>query len=818
MKRISKVIVFVLTMCFALSILAPAATVSAASKITLKSGAAAPSTVYTNKSYTLKVAGTAVKFYSSNKKVATIGLTTGKLKPVAPGTVKITAKSKKTGKAVATMTFKVNQRATSVQADVTDLYLSVNDTYTIKTTKTPATSTDVIRMYSTDKTVATVGATSGNVTAVANGKATIKIYCKATAATKNSSTYNKTAIVNVYVGDYVDKAVQISTTELSVNFKTLTSTPAASDFKLTNLSTSEVVQIKSVTPDEKDTKKLIITTYNEIKDGKEYELVYKNTKSRFTATNGTIAKLSITPTSIPANVPTAIYVEERDVNGVLIAKFAYGDANTSLDFTIDPGTNGYLSGDELVLSEKTAKAVANAIYHTYEYDSYGNETGVIKTGDVTITGTAESQTPSISYHIGDITRADFDVLTKTNSTLAVNDERYLSIRMLNNNKAEISNYSDYTVSSSNQSVLLVDGNLSSDSTLPITAIKPGTANIIIKNSSGTVIQTLPVTVVAEREATSLTLDKSSATISGSSEVEDTAVFALTLLDQYGQEMSCENIDVSLLKATSEVTSQLYAEQYHIDEEKDTVSFFGDVLGEGTYQFKISVGDVFKNVTVIVKMPSDTASTSYKLIIGDGSSTTQTVDAKVSSAEDMNKTLPIRIGLLKGGVLAAYQPITEISVTLNGKAVDSVITESTDGGYQFIVTGGDSYISKADKGTYKLIVTFDKDGRDSKMTGTIIVTDTQPALNVVQNAIQYKNIYSLSDHELAKAVFENCFTFYIGNKKYTAADLEIEFSEDSYVLKNSYVLFKKVVIYAPLTGSSNIYVPYVTTISKSVTIK
>ncbi len=53
----------------------------AASKITLKSGAAAPSTIYTGHSYSLKVAGTDVKFYSSNKAAATIGVTTGKLKP-----------------------------------------------------------------------------------------------------------------------------------------------------------------------------------------------------------------------------------------------------------------------------------------------------------------------------------------------------------------------------------------------------------------------------------------------------------------------------------------------------------------------------------------------------------------------------------------------------------------------------------------------------------------------------------------------------------------------------------------------------------------
>lgn len=45
----------------------------AASKITLKSGATAPSSVLAGHSHTLMVYGTAVKFYSSNKKVATIG-------------------------------------------------------------------------------------------------------------------------------------------------------------------------------------------------------------------------------------------------------------------------------------------------------------------------------------------------------------------------------------------------------------------------------------------------------------------------------------------------------------------------------------------------------------------------------------------------------------------------------------------------------------------------------------------------------------------------------------------------------------------------
>ncbi len=176
--------------------------VNAASKITLKSGAAAPSTIYAGKNYNLKVAGKSVKFTTSNKKVATIGATTGKLKALGPGTVKITAKDKKTGKAVASKTFTVLQRAKSVASDPSEIYLTeIGETFTVKASLTPSNSTDVIRFTSSDKTVVTVGATSGKITAKGCGTAIITIYAKANKATSNSNKANKTATVKVFVID-----------------------------------------------------------------------------------------------------------------------------------------------------------------------------------------------------------------------------------------------------------------------------------------------------------------------------------------------------------------------------------------------------------------------------------------------------------------------------------------------------------------------------------------------------------------------------------------------------------------------------------------
>ena len=88
-------------------------------------------------------------------------------------------------------------------------------TYTFKAQKSPSTSTDVIRFYSADKTIVTVGATSGKVTGIKEGKTTIKVYSKATAATSNRDTKNRVATVDVYVGHVpvIDAAVEATCTE-----------------------------------------------------------------------------------------------------------------------------------------------------------------------------------------------------------------------------------------------------------------------------------------------------------------------------------------------------------------------------------------------------------------------------------------------------------------------------------------------------------------------------------------------------------------------------------------------------------------------------
>ena len=125
---------------------------SAASKITLRGGTDAPLKIFAGHSYALSVSGRNVKWYTSNKSVATIGVTTGRLCPSAPGTVTIRAKDRKTGETVATKTFKVLLRANRISVEPETLTLYLYDVITLNASLHPGNSTDVVKFISNEKT------------------------------------------------------------------------------------------------------------------------------------------------------------------------------------------------------------------------------------------------------------------------------------------------------------------------------------------------------------------------------------------------------------------------------------------------------------------------------------------------------------------------------------------------------------------------------------------------------------------------------------------------------------------------------------------
>lgn len=499
---------------------------AASSKITLKSGEAAPSIIYAGHSYSLKVPGANVKFYTTDKKVATIGLTTGKLKPTAPGAVTIKAKSKKTGKEVARKTFTVRQRCTSVKAS--DIYLNPGDSAYVKAKLTPSTSTDVIRFYSNDKEIVTIGATSGKARAYKKGETTVSVIAKASKSTSNSNKANKATNINVYVGAYIDSAQQLETTRIKLGFKTdITGYDMkASDFSISNSKTKRNFTAKDISVSGNS---VILTTNDKINDGGTYTVKYDKSSAKFTATDGRITDMEISPTVVPEKTKTEITVDLKDKDGVIVESYNTVNKPGYIDFSVST-KSGFLSYDgKLYLNNVQSTATARAVYHTYNYekDESGKtvETGMADTGNVTITACEIPEpdpTPSYNPYNVQITAAlvnkplvaatdsgistavsnfvpDFD--KSTNMVYCPNEATVPLYFHITKYGEEVTNYGDYTVSTSNGNVaelcpagtaekayeVAIDNTTKS---INVRGNRAGTSYLYVKNKNGTVVSTL----------------------------------------------------------------------------------------------------------------------------------------------------------------------------------------------------------------------------------------------------------------------------------------------------------------------------------------
>ena len=535
MKKIMKKLTAVLLMAaLVFSVIGvPDTAFAASSKITLKSGEAAPSIIYAGHSYSLKVPDANVKFYTTDKKVATIGLTTGKLKPTAPGAVTIKAKSKKTGKEVARKTFTVRQRCTSVKAS--DIYLNPGDSAYVKAKLTPSTSTDVIRFYSNDKEIVTIGSTSGKARAYQKGETTIKVIAKASNSTSSSNKANKATNINVYVGAYIDSAQQSETTMIKVDFKTDVTDydMKASDFSISNNKTKRNFTVKDISVSGNS---VILTTNDKINDGGTYTVKYDKSSAQFTATDGRITGMEISPTVVPEKTLTEINVNLKDKNGVVVESYNTANKPKYVDFSISTSSGFVNYNGKLYLNNLQSTATARAVYHTYEYekDESGKtvESGMVDTGNVTITASEIREpdpTPSYNPYSVQITTAeiyklnlsgdepvrtlvpDFD--SPTNMVYCPNDTAeqttvplYFYITKYGE---EVENYGDYTVSISNDNVAeIYSAKISTDAeagtidnsngiaidndthSIRVKGKRAGTTYLFVKNKNGTVVSTL----------------------------------------------------------------------------------------------------------------------------------------------------------------------------------------------------------------------------------------------------------------------------------------------------------------------------------------
>ena len=701
-----------------------------ATKIVKQGGGAAPAVLYVGGSkvdYSLSTIKSGVKYTwkSSNTKIATITATTGVVTAKAPGSVTITATAtnKKTGKVLNTFkkTLTVNLRSTSVELG-DDFTLATGETKKLAATLTPSNSTDVINYVSSDKNIATVGLTGGVVTGKEAGEATITVYAKATKSSSNKSTKTKVDTVKVTVPVGISEVKQVSDVSFTLAFnKNVKDTLKASELALKNSATNAVQAIKGISFSE-DGKVVTVTTYLPLTDKAEYTLTYAEKDLKFTASVGEVASIVLHTTQVAFGTDSAIEYSLYDANGIKLTNVSDSKVSVAVE-TTGGYTTGTGSSTKLNLYAKGNTATVTVTYHTWTYEN-GAEKTVSTKG--TIVAVDPSEVTIGAYEKYTISGSSVDWTKDSVTSVAVGDTAKKVYLRVKNSAGNYVAASDITYTSADPSVLLVG------STGALVPVKAGATYVIA--TVGKTSFTLPVTVLAERETSSIALDKQSVYVSNTNLVTDSAVITATAKDQYGTDTTA-----TVTSVTDAGAATLTGIQVDLTTAGKIIVTAKDETA-ATRSYVATVNGKKIGFTVTVQNANTTpVNLTTKLVLS-----TNTVDTVIGSDTTVaDKAVTIKLAQYNNGVLYTYLTTPVVKVTTPGAVSASTdgVVDSGDGVYTYntLTVGAGSLVTKAAKGTYTVTVT--ESGKT--YTGYFTVTDTQKAPTFVVDKVKTNETTALN---------------------------------------------------------------------------
>ena len=678
---------------------------------------------------------------------------------------------------------------------------------TTKLTNTKKNSSRAKITYtSSDDSIATVAA-DGTVTGVKAGKVTIT--AKITVG-KDSATTTK----DVEVKNYVLKAVkQTKANEFESTIVGTTKNIKPSDITMKNTETNVVVPVKAVSVDSKDATKVTLTTFANVTDGKTYEVTLDGTTQTVVATDGKIETVNVNKATIPYATETEIKLVSKDVNGVIIDEVAYGKQDSfKYDFSLST-SNGYVNGSKLYLNKIGDTATAEVTYKTGKYDANGKPEGNITSGKLTITAVDQASVNSYDVKIAKAGKK-FDKVV-ANKQIAVGETSantaYFQIKDVDNN--EISYYTDYTVESSDNSILMVDDASIADKEAVLTPVKAGTAYLLIKKNN-TIVGSVAITVVAEKAVTTMSVDKASVALS--TQLAKPGTVTASFKDQYGADIKgdADKVSVSCLSTsadkvkTDDVTANASSKYFSVAQNGNNVAVTFNVANvtKGSYVYKIAYMKdgkevCAKTVNVNVQTPADPGkgSVSYALNVNTAKVDTL-VDDNHNKAAGTNYDVTVDVTESIGGVpYATLKPADTIAdgktgadattvesivykvVDKDGKAIFDDVTKVNNvtnaaiqatNGKLTVNTVSFSAISAQKnlaKGTYTVtaVITTKKGTNDpvkTTFTTSFVVEDSQPAGEVsrVKDTVAGGTI---------KAMAEAAFKYVYEGTSYAASDAD-----------------------------------------------
>ena len=784
MKSSKKVLAFALAAAMVVTAV-PATNAQAAStaklsakKATVYSEGYKTVTVKTPKSWkSVKVTAT-----SNKKSVAKVKKTAAKkikVTGVKPGTAKVTVKvtyktsTKKNAKAKTkklTYTMKVAKVGVALSGDSV---VAVGSTTKLTNTKKNS-SRAKITYTSSDDTIAKVDAATGVVTGVKAGKATIT--AKITVG-KDSATTTKDVEVKNHV---LSTVAQNKLTELTATVTGDTKNLKATDFAIKSEATKVVYPVSKVSVDSKDASKVTLTLFSELKDAATYDVTLDGITKTFVASDGKVASIGLDNVTIPAATETEVKLVSKDANGVIVKEVSYPSSDSTYDFTIDTKGNGYTSGSKLYLNKVGDTAEATITYKTGKYDQNGKPEGNIGPNKVTITAVDQAVVNSFDARIDDNTKASFDK-AKDTKKIAVKDPNkavFFKIKDANGKEISSSEYAKYSVETSDKTVLMLATSSLGSKKVNVTALKSGTAYILIKKDDK-VVGSVAIEIGAERTVATLELDKYSVTVSRSLTGDAKAVKA-TVKDQYGDDISATlNVECLSTDVSGKVPADISGPNYYTYDNDKTVTFKNSAE-KGNYVYKISYKKdgkevVAKTVSVTVKEATNTTATAWRLDVANDNADIvvgkdvkdQTVTVSMIGMNDdtdvTRETTTKYVVKDKDGKVVyddtAATVVSKGAFTKNVSGVltfDALTTSTSTSGSAITATKNIA----ADK--YDVTAVYQKDAKTKvTMTTSFTIKDSQAAAGVEQKAETVDAAYNTVSAALGQALV---ITY--GDKVYT----------------------------------------------------
>ncbi len=747
MKSSKKVLAFALAAAMVVTAV-PATNAQAAStaklsakKATVYSEGYKTVTVKTPKSWkSVKVTAT-----SNKKSVAKVKKTAAKkikVTGVKPGTAKVTVKvtyktsTKKKAKAKTkklTYTLKVAKVGVALSGDSV---VAVGSTTKLTNTKKNS-SRAKITYTSSDDSIATVAA-DGTVTGVKAGKVTIK--AKITVGKDSAETTKDVEVKNVIL----DSVTPTEANKVVAIVKGNTKNLKKADFVVTGTETKATVAVTDISVDAKDATKVTLTLAAKLTDAKEYGVALDGITKTFVASDGKVDSISVDPVQIPYAEATEIDLLAKDTKGIIVNRMKWNNPDAGFSFTFTK-YDGTLQGEKLYLNKIGSVAEGKITYTSSEYNADGTPKVKLEQ-PFTITAVDQATVNNYAVRLGKSTDK-FDKL-KDDNKLAVEDNKYAFIKIKDANDKEVSDYSKYTVESSDKNILLLGSSSinNADHKVQVKAVTTGTAYIIIKKD-GKYCTSLPINVVAKREAASLTIDNAAFTLSNTTKIADNKVVTAKAKDQYGDDITigtnalsaeCVYVDAksgSAVKVSDVNTNN--ANKYVQKTADDKITFKGQVEpGTYTWTINLKVSDtktLKQTVSVTVKNLDDTKKNISYALEASASEIDAVVKDDAKNGDSSDAT--VQIALCKDGVKSDYQTVN-YTVKKDGKVVTgaglsvdgTTVTAEKANGKLLKITAmsvSGNVATKLAAGTYEVTAEWkDTNNVDYSQKTQVVVKDTQ----------------------------------------------------------------------------------------------